>query len=103
MPPAARTGDATDHGGIIATPPPGAITVATVLIGGRPAAVVGSLHECVPHVELGPANLVLPSPAGLLTGEVLIGGLPAARMRDRTTCGAQIVSGAFDVLIGGPM
>ena len=104
MPPAARTGDATDHGGIITTPPPGAaIAVATVEIGGRPAAVVGSLHECVPHVELGPANLVLPDPAGLLSGEVLIGGLPAARMRDKTTCGAEIVTGAFDVLIGGPM
>ncbi|MCQ4045099.1 PAAR domain-containing protein [Streptantibioticus rubrisoli] len=101
MPPAARTGDATNHGGIIATPPPGALAVATVLIGGRPAAVVGSLHECVPHVELGPANLVLPNPAGLLTGEVLIGGLPAARMQDKTTCGAQIVTGAFNVLIGG--
>ncbi|MFJ8312980.1 MULTISPECIES: PAAR domain-containing protein [unclassified Streptomyces] len=105
MPPAARTGDATNHGGVIATPPPGALAVATVLIGGRPAAVTGSLHECVvpPHLALGPANLVLPNPAGLLSGEVLIGGLPAARMRDQTTCGAQIVSGAFDVLIGGPM
>ncbi|CAM5730604.1 hypothetical protein SBADM41S_07458 [Streptomyces badius] len=36
MPPAARTGDSTAHGGLIGTPPPGAVAVATVLIGGRP-------------------------------------------------------------------
>ncbi|MEK8173040.1 PAAR domain-containing protein [Streptomyces sp. M19] len=34
-------------------------------------------------------------------GTVLIGGLPVARMGDKTTCGAQIVMGAFDVQIGG--
>ncbi|MFG3228078.1 PAAR domain-containing protein [Kitasatospora sp. NPDC048194] len=101
MPPAARTGDMTDHGGALTTPPPGAVKVATVLIGGRPAAVVGSVHACVPHVELGPANLVLPSPGTAAGGVVLIGGLPAARMGDKTTCGATIVAGAFDVLIGG--
>lgn len=99
MPPAARTGDETDHGGVITTPPPGAVKVETVLIGGRPAAVAGSLHACVPHVELGPANVVLAPP----TARVLIGGLPAARMRDQTACGAHIVTGAFDVLIGGAL
>ncbi|MER8044704.1 PAAR domain-containing protein [Streptomyces sp. NPDC094032] len=104
MPAAARTGDPTNHGGRIATPPPGAaVTVATVLIGGLPAAVVGSLHVCVvpPHAALGPANVVLPNPAGLATGTVLIGGLPAARARDQTACGAMILTGASDVLIGG--
>ncbi|MFB7910671.1 PAAR domain-containing protein [Kitasatospora sp. NPDC056076] len=101
MPPAARTGDPTDHGGVLTTPPPGALKVATVLIGGRPAAVAGTVHACVPHVEMGPANLVEPDPGGVTRGVVLIGGLPAARMRDKTTCGAQIVAGAFNVLIGG--
>jgi uncharacterized Zn-binding protein involved in type VI secretion len=105
MPAAARTGDPTDHGGVIATPPPGAATaVARVLIGGRPAAVAGSLHTCPvpPHALTGPANVVLPNPAAALTGGVvLIGGLPAARARDRTACGATILTGAFDVLIGG--
>ncbi|MEV8629644.1 PAAR domain-containing protein [Streptomyces sp. NPDC051079] len=104
MPAAARTGDPTDHGGRIATPPPGAAaSVATVLIGGLPAAVVGSLHVCVvpPHAATGPANVVLPSPAGLVSGAVLIGGLPAARARDRTACGATILTGAPNVLIGG--
>lgn len=103
MPAAARTGDPTDHGGRIATPPPGAAAVATVLIGGLPAAVVGSLHVCVvpPHAALGPGNVVLPDPAGLAAGVVLVGGLPAARARDRTACGATILTGAPNVLIGG--
>jgi|SRR3954468_19831268 uncharacterized Zn-binding protein involved in type VI secretion len=104
MPAAARTGDPTNHGGVIATPPPGAAAaVARVLIGGRPAAVTGSLHTCVvpPHAALGPGNVVMPNPAALASGEVLIGGLPAARMRDQTTCGAMISGGALNVLIGG--
>ncbi|MFE5586776.1 PAAR domain-containing protein [Kitasatospora sp. NPDC056531] len=101
MPPAARTGDITDHGGALTTPPPGALKVATVLIGGRPAAVVGSLHACVPHVEMGPANVVLPDPGAMTGGVVLIGGLPAARMGDKTACGARIESGSLNVLIGG--
>ncbi|MFJ6316792.1 PAAR domain-containing protein [Streptomyces californicus] len=105
MPPAARTGDSTAHGGLIGTPPPGAPAVATVLIGGRPAAVTGSLHACVvpPHALLGPCNVIMPNPAAAIGGAVLIGGLPAARMGDKTSCGAPIVSGAFNVLIGGPM
>ncbi|MGW5210628.1 PAAR domain-containing protein [Streptomyces sp. NPDC004051] len=104
MPAAARTGDPTQHGGVIATPPPGAAAaVARVLIGGRPAAVVGSLHTCPmpPHAVLGPANVIMPDPAALAAGAVLIGGLPAARARDRTTCGATVLTGAPDVLIGG--
>ncbi|MER5544291.1 PAAR domain-containing protein [Streptomyces sp. NPDC001118] len=104
MPAAARTGDPTSHGGVIATPPPGAaMAVARVLIGGRPAAVVGSLHTCVmpPHAALGPANVILPNPAALVSGEVLIGGLPAARAGDTTACGATIQIGALNVLIGG--
>ncbi|MEW2624682.1 PAAR domain-containing protein [Streptomyces sp. NPDC048106] len=104
MPGAARTGDPTSHGGVVATPPPGAAaTVARVLIGGRPAAVVGSLHTCPmpPHAALGPANVILPNPAALLTGQVLIGGLPAARAGDTTACGATVQIGALNVRIGG--
>ncbi|GAA2389457.1 MULTISPECIES: PAAR domain-containing protein [Streptomyces] len=104
MPAAARTGDPTDHGGVIATPPPAAArAVATVLIGGRPAAVVGSLHTCPmpPHAATGPANVILPNPAAAAAGTVLVGGLPAARARDRTACGAMVLTGAPNVLIGG--
>lgn len=102
MPPAARTGDPTDHGGEIVTPPPeAAVQVATVLIGGQPAAVVGSLHVCPLHAELGPANVIMPNPGAAAGRIVLIGGLPAARMGDQTSCGAQIVLGAVNVMIGG--
>ena len=99
MPPAARIGDATDHGGTLLPPiiePPGLLTV---LIGGRPPAVVGSVHECVPHVELGPANLVLP-PKGM-PRSVFVAGLPLACLGDDTVCEAKIVTGAFDVIVGG--
>ncbi len=101
MPPAARTGDQTSHAGTVTTPPPGAVRVATVLIGGRPAAVVGSLHVCPVHAELGPANVIIPSPGAATGGLVLIGGLPAARVGDQTACAAEIVIGAPNVLIGG--
>ncbi|ESU46048.1 hypothetical protein P376_5975 [Streptomyces sp. HCCB10043] len=47
--------------------------------------------------------MIMPNPAAAIGGAVLIGGLPAARMGDKTTCGAPIISGAFNVLIGGPM
>lgn len=102
MPPAARTGDETSHGGAITTPPPGAIKVETVLIGGRPAAVVGSLHVCPipPHAALTEGNVIIPAPTEMIR-PVLIGGLPAARVGDRTTCQANIVTGAVNVLIGG--
>ncbi|MFI9611280.1 PAAR domain-containing protein [Streptomyces sp. NPDC052023] len=104
MPAAARTGDPTSHGGRVTTAPPTAArSVATVLIGGRPAAVVGSLVVCPipPHAALGPANVIKPDPGALAKGQVLIGGLPAARQRDQSACGAMVVTGAMNVLIGG--
>ncbi len=54
-----------------------------------------------PHAALGPGNVIMPNPAAAVSGPVLIGGLPAARMGDRTTCGAPVISGALNVLIGG--
>lgn len=104
MPPAARIGDPTSHGGIVTAPPPSAaVTVTRVRIGGRPAAVVGSLHTCPtpPHAAMGPANVIVPNPAALATGTVFIGGMPAARAGDRTACGANVLLGAPNVLIGG--
>ncbi|MBM7774854.1 putative Zn-binding protein involved in type VI secretion [Actinokineospora baliensis] len=96
---AARLGDKTSHGGTVGPPPPmAAARVATVLIEGKPAAVIGSTHVCVipPHIALGPANVIQPR-----LGRVLIGGLVAARVGDKTACGANIVSGALTVRIGG--
>jgi uncharacterized Zn-binding protein involved in type VI secretion len=95
MPPAARMGDTTAHGGLIT------IGLPTVLIEGLPAAAVGDLHTCpiadpVPHVGgpiLGP---------GVPT--VLIGGRPAAVLGDQLTCVGvvdAVILGAPTVLIGG--
>ncbi len=98
MPPAARMGDTTAHGGSIVVGFP------QVLIGGQPAARVGDMHTCpmvtpavppVPHVG-GP---ILP-PGGVT---VLIGGMPAARMGDMATCAGPpdtIITGCMTVLIG---
>ena len=101
MPPAARIGDTTDHAGELLPPVPPVPGAVTVLIEGRPAAVVGSVHACVvvPHAAMGPANRVLPAMGPPRT--VLIGGLPVACVGDQTSCGAKIVTGAFNVMIGG--
>ncbi|GAA2438660.1 PAAR domain-containing protein [Streptomyces sp. NPDC059118] len=93
MPAAARVGDPTGHPGTVG--PPG---VPTVLIGGLPAATVGTPHLCAfpPPAVHAPSVIV---PPGSTT--VLIGGRPAARVGDRSACGAPIVSGCPTVLIGG--
>lgn len=90
--PAARVLDLTDH--------PGAITALgepRVLIGGLPAARVGDMHACVMPPLAGPHP---PTPIAIGSTSVLIGGSPAARVGDTTGCGARIVSGCFNVLIG---
>lgn len=93
--PAARMGDMTAHGGVIAAGLP------TVLIGNKPAARVSDMHTCpmvtgvVPHVG-GPVL-----PPGSPT--VLIGNMPAARVTDQCTCTGPpdvIAMGEFTVLIG---
>jgi uncharacterized Zn-binding protein involved in type VI secretion len=101
MPAAARLGDKTNHGGVLGPPPsPLGTLVATVLIEGAPAAIVGSVHVCVkyPDTLMGPANVVLP-PTTPRT--VTIAGIPVAAMRDKTACGATILLGAKTVYIGG--
>ena len=92
MPPAARTGDATGHPGVVAGP-----GVMTVLIGGQPAAVSGDAHTCS-------MPIVPPHPPGTITkgsATVMIGNRPAARIGDTATCGAPIVVGDFTVIVGG--
>jgi len=94
MPPAARISDMLTcpvfdgpkpHvGGPIL--PPGA---PTVLIGGLPAATVGSMCTCV-----GPPDSII---MGSMT--VMIGGKPAARMGDPTAHGGVIVGGYPGVII----
>jgi uncharacterized Zn-binding protein involved in type VI secretion len=92
MPPAARVGDPTGHPGTIAGP-----GVATVLIGGQPAAVAGDLHTCAMPPTAGP-HPPAPFPPGSAT--VFIGGRPALRVGDTAGCGAPITSGAPTVIIG---
>ncbi|MBD1848318.1 PAAR domain-containing protein [Cyanobacteria bacterium FACHB-63] len=65
--------------------------IATVLIGGLPAAGMGDICTCV-----GPPDAIV-----LGSTTVLIGGKPAARMGDTTAHGGSIVAGTPTVLIGG--
>jgi uncharacterized Zn-binding protein involved in type VI secretion len=97
--PAARVGDATSHGGTILGP-----GVPTVLIAGRPAAVLGDATSC-PVVEGTPPNQRVHIGGPIVTGSVtvLIGGKPAARVGDANAengSSATIVTGAPSVLIG---
>ena len=70
--------------------------VATVLIAGMPAAVLGDLHVCaLPPTGHQPTSS--PFPAG--SPAVLIGGRPAVRTTDPCVCGAMAAVGAPTVLI----
>ena len=93
MPMAARTGDPTNHPGVVAGP-----GVATELIGGMPAATVSSLHTCAFRPPaLHPPTPILPPGCP----RVLMGGVRAACVGDLSGCGAIIIMGAPTVMIGG--
>ncbi|HMP94232.1 MAG TPA: PAAR domain-containing protein [Phnomibacter sp.] len=92
MPAAARITDTTNHGGTVTGP-----GVATVIIGGMPAAVMGDMHTCVipsppPHPP------TTPFAAGSAT--VFLGGKPALRAGDACGCGAMVAVGDPTVIIG---
>lgn len=95
--PAARQGDPTAHGGVIVA------GLATVLIGGQPAARVGDMHTCPMQT---PGTPPVPHVGGpILKGSatVLIGNQPAARQGDMATCVGppdSIAAGSPTVLIG---
>lgn len=91
MPAGARVGDTTAHGGTVVGP-----GVATVLLGGMPAAVAGDLHAC-PIPSPPPHPPTTPFPAGSTT--VLVGGRPALRAGDPCGCGAAVVVGLPTVVI----
>jgi uncharacterized Zn-binding protein involved in type VI secretion len=91
MPPAARVGDQTVHGGAVVGP-----GVATVLIGGAPAAVLGDLHACA----IPPPSHVPSTPFTMGSPTVLVGGRPALRVGDPAGCGASVAVGAPTVMIG---
>jgi uncharacterized Zn-binding protein involved in type VI secretion len=97
MPPAARVGDSTSHGGSIVLGFP------NVLIGGAPAARVSDMHACPMQT---PGVPPIPHVGGPISGPgsptVLIGGLPAARVGDMAVCVGppdSIVMGCMTVII----
>ncbi len=92
MPSAARIGDKTSHGGTIIGP-----GEPTVLIGGKPAAVLGDNHICaLPPTTHQPT--LSPFISGSMT--VFIGGKPAVRVGDTCVCGASATAGEPTVIIG---
>ena len=91
MPAAARVGDTTVHGGSVVGP-----GVATVLIGGMPAAVLGDLHACV----IPPPSHLPTTPFVVGSATVLIQGRPALRSGDPCVCGASVAVGSPTVVIG---
>lgn len=92
MPAAARVTDTTNHGGIIVGP-----GVATVLIGGMPAAVAGDTHVCsLPPTGHQPTS----SPFSVGSTKVMIGGKQALRVGDTCGCGASAAVGCPTVIIG---
>ncbi len=92
MPAAACVGDTTSHGGTIIGP-----GAPTVMIGGKPAAVLGDMHAC----SLPPCGHQPPvSPFTAGCGTVMIGGRPALRVGDACACGASAVVGCPTVVLG---
>lgn len=91
MPAAVTVTDLSTHGGLVTGP-----GVATVLICGKPAAVLGDLHSC----PLPPVHGPSVSPFVLGSTTVMIGGRPALRVGDTCGCGATAALGNPTVMIG---
>jgi len=88
MPPVARLGDMSSHGGHIIS------ASSDIIVGGQPAARLGDLHHCpLPHHGVTP----------IIKGSATVIGdsRPLARIGDMAACGAVIVSGAPTVMAGG--
>lgn len=91
MPSAARVGDTTNHGGTITGP-----GVASVMIGGMPAAVAGDMHVCsLPPAGHQPTVSAFPSGSTTVTA----GGRPVLRTTDACICGAMAAVGEPTVII----
>ena len=94
MPAAARTGDSTNHGGIVVGP-----GVPNVLIAGMPATVIGDSHVCaIVPTPASPHPTTTPFIVGSAT--VTAGGKPLVRVGDSTACGAAVIVGAPTVTAG---
>ena len=83
----ARIGDRSNHGGQIIT------GAARTYVNGISAARKGDMHSC-PIEGHGVTAIVTGSEKTNIEGQ------PAARIGDRTGCGAVIISGSPDTLVG---
>jgi uncharacterized Zn-binding protein involved in type VI secretion len=92
MPPAARVGETTNHGGTVVGP-----GATTVLLASMPAAVATDNHVCALPPNTHPLTSSI-FPKGSTT--VFIEGKPALRTTDTCICGAMVIVGAPTVLIG---
>ena len=86
MPPKARLGDCTSHGGVIVTGSP------KFFDNGPPVARITDLHACPIH---GINCIVTGSPT------TISDSLPVARIGDLCACGAVIVSGSPTTVLDG--
>lgn len=87
MKPAARVNDAISHGGNIVS------GSGNVFINSLPAAAVAISNAAC---SIDGSTVVVSG-----SGTVFINNQPAARISDSTACGATIVAGSGNVLIGG--
>lgn len=92
MPGAARVGDTTNHGGTVIGP-----GASTVMIGGKPAALLGDNHVCAIPPNTGHLTS---SPFTMGSATVLISGKPALRAGDVCACGASAAIGEPTVMLG---
>jgi uncharacterized Zn-binding protein involved in type VI secretion len=83
MPPAARLGDKSSHGGIIIT------ASSDIFVDGIPIARTGDLHECPIH-----GHGITPLTS---SSTVHMDGRSVIRIGDKAGCGATIIQGSPDV------
>ena len=90
-----RVGDQNEAGGVILAGDP------TVLINGRPVAVLGdtvSPHPCCGAKGCPPIHCAAKTVGTNAT--ILVGGKPIIVTGDTDTCGHKRINGSFDVIIG---
>lgn len=94
--PVCRVGDKNAVGGVILTGDP------TVLVNGRPIAVLGasvSPHPCCGAKGCPPIHCAAKTTSK--TPTVLVGGKPVVTVGDLDTCAHARAGGSFDVIVGG--
>lgn len=88
-----RVGDANAGGGIIYTGDP------TVLVNGRPIAVIGS--AVTPHPPCPKSGIHCSARTLSADYSILVNGKPITTSGAIDTCGHARLTGSFDVIVGG--